>query len=75
MAYVSLLYRRKKKKKKQYKYLNKILKQNYCLHCGYLGGDSKEQRQWELNYIKQEGVCSACDNQDLIQDIAEREVE
>lgn len=75
MSGVNLLYRRKKKQKKQYKSLNKILKQNYCLHCGYLGGDSKEQRQWELDYIKQEGVCSACDNEDLIQDIVEREEE
>jgi hypothetical protein len=69
MTTLKQLYRLKDKEKKIYKKLNKIHTENYCLHCGYLGGDSKEQRQWELDYIKQEGVCSACDNEDLIQDI------
>ena len=72
MTTLKKLYRLKDKEKKIYKKLNKIHKENYCLHCGYLGGDSEEQRQWELNYIKQEGVCNACDNEDLIQDIAQR---
>lgn len=75
MAGLKQLYRLKDKEKKNYKKLNKIHKENYCLHCGYLSGDSSEQRQWELDYIKQEGVCSACDNEDLIQDIAQRERE
>jgi len=73
MTTLKQLYRLKDKEKKIYKKLNKIHKENYCLHCGYLGGDSEEQRQWELDYIKQEGVCSACDNEDLIQDIVQRE--
>jgi len=62
-----------KKEKKNYKKLNKIHKEKYCLHCGFLSGDSKQQIQWELNYIQKEGVCNACDNEDLAQDILERE--
>jgi|TARA_R100000482_G_C5052613_1_gene113415 hypothetical protein len=62
-----------KKEKKNYKKLNKIHKEKYCLHCGILSGDSKKQIQWELNYIQKEGVCSACDNEDLAQDILQRE--
>ena len=61
-----------KKEKKNYKKLNKIHKEKYCLHCGILSGDSKEQIQWELNYIQKEGVCSACNNEDLAQDIMRR---
>ena len=60
------------KEKKNYNTLNKIHKEKYCLHCGILSGDSKEQIQWELNYIQKEGVCSACDNEDLAQDIMQR---
>ena len=61
-----------KKEKKNYKKINKIHKKKYCLHCGILSGDSKEQIQWELNYIQKEGVCNACDNEDLAQDIMRR---
>lgn len=62
-----------KKEKKNYKKLNRIHKKKYCLHCGILSGDSKQQIQWELNYIQKEGVCSACDNEDLAHDISQRE--
>ena len=45
MTPLKQLYRLKDKEKKNYKKLNKIHKENYCLHCGYLGGDSEEQRE------------------------------